>query len=74
MKIGLLSDTHSFLHPKVFEHFQECQEIWHAGDIGSMEVLDQLMALNQRALSMETLTTTSFEIAVQNTNASNARG
>ena len=44
MKIGLLSDTHSFLHPKVFEHFQECQEIWHAGDIGTIEVLDQLMA------------------------------
>ena len=44
MKIGLLSDTHSFLHPKIFEHFHNCDEIWHAGDIGSIEVLDQLMA------------------------------
>ena len=34
MKIGLLSDTHGFLDKKVLEHFQDCDEIWHAGDIG----------------------------------------
>ena len=44
MKIGLLSDTHSTLHPKVFEHFKNCDEIWHAGDIGTVEVIDQLTA------------------------------
>ncbi|HNP19980.1 MAG TPA: metallophosphoesterase family protein [Fulvivirga sp.] len=44
MKIGLLSDTHGYLDPKVFEHFKECDEIWHAGDIGTMEVLKQLEA------------------------------
>ena len=44
MKIGLLSDTHSTLHPKVFEHFKNCDEIWHAGDIGTLEVIDQLSA------------------------------
>lgn len=44
MKIGLLSDTHSVLHPKVFEHFKNCDEIWHAGDIGSVEVYDKLAA------------------------------
>ena len=44
MKIGLLSDTHSVLHPKVFEHFKNCDEIWHAGDIGTVEVIDQLSA------------------------------
>ena len=41
-KIGLISDTHSYLHPRVFEHFKNCDEIWHAGDIGSIEVLDDL--------------------------------
>ena len=41
-KIGLLSDTHSFLHPKVLLHFENCDEIWHAGDIGSLEVLSKL--------------------------------
>lgn len=41
-RIGLISDTHSFLHPKVFEHFKECDEIWHAGDIGNINVLDEL--------------------------------
>ena len=42
MKIGLLSDTHSYLDPKVFEHFQSCDEIWHAGDIGTGSVADEL--------------------------------
>ncbi|MEZ4921052.1 MAG: metallophosphoesterase family protein [Saprospiraceae bacterium] len=44
MKIGLLSDTHSVLDPKVFEHFGSCDEVWHAGDFGSVEVFDQLQA------------------------------
>ena len=34
-KIGLLSDTHSFLDDAVFKYFDECDEIWHAGDFGS---------------------------------------
>src|SRR5260221_10455701 len=42
MKIGLLSDTHSYLDPKVFEHFGSCDEIWHAGDIGAPAVADAL--------------------------------
>jgi putative phosphoesterase len=42
MKIGLISDTHSYLDPKVFDHFKYCDEIWHAGDIGTMEVADEL--------------------------------
>ena len=41
-KIGLISDTHSYLDPKVFEHFKSCDEIWHAGDIGTMSLADQL--------------------------------
>lgn len=41
MKIGLLSDTHSFLDPKVFDYFQACDEIWHGGDFG-IGVLQQL--------------------------------
>ena len=42
-KIGLLSDTHGFLHTKVFESFSSCDQIWHAGDIGSREVVNNLM-------------------------------
>ena len=42
IKIGLLSDTHSFLDPKIKNYFSDVDEIWHAGDIGSMEVLDEL--------------------------------
>lgn len=41
-KIGLLSDTHSYLHPKVFEYFRKCDEVWHAGDIGNASIIDEL--------------------------------
>jgi len=41
-RIGLLSDTHSFLDKKVFKYFEEVDEIWHAGDIGDMKVMEQL--------------------------------
>ena len=42
VKIGLLSDTHSHLNTKIFDYFKDVDEIWHAGDIGSIEVTDQL--------------------------------
>jgi len=42
--IGLISDTHSYLDPKVLDHFNDCDEIWHAGDIGDIQVADQLEA------------------------------
>jgi len=41
-KIGLISDTHGWLDETVFRHFESCDEIWHAGDIGTMDVLESL--------------------------------
>lgn len=41
-RIGLLSDTHSFLPEAVFTHFKEVDEIWHAGDIGDVHTSDKL--------------------------------
>ena len=41
-RIGVLSDTHGLLDPRVFEHFKDVDEIWHAGDIGSEDVLHRL--------------------------------
>lgn len=41
-RIGLLSDTHNYLDPSVFRHFEQCDEIWHAGDIGSIAIAEQL--------------------------------
>jgi hypothetical protein len=43
-KIGLLSDTHGFLDEKIIHWFEGCDELWHAGDIGSTEVADKLAA------------------------------
>lgn len=42
-KIGLISDTHHFLHPSVCEHFKNCDEIWHAGDFGSIEIAERIL-------------------------------
>ena len=41
-KIGLLSDTHGFIDPKIKKLFADVDEIWHAGDIGTLEALDEL--------------------------------
>ncbi|HLN53070.1 MAG TPA: metallophosphoesterase family protein [Lentimicrobium sp.] len=43
--IGLISDTHSFLHPSVMEYLSKCDEIWHAGDIGDIETAKALASL-----------------------------
>jgi len=42
MRIGLIADTHGFLDEALFEYFSQCDEIWHAGDFGSVEVLERL--------------------------------
>ena len=43
-KIGILSDTHSYWDEKYLKYFEPCDEIWHAGDIGSVEVAEKLAA------------------------------
>lgn len=43
-KIGLLSDTHGFWDERYVKHFQMCDEIWHAGDIGSIQLAERLQA------------------------------
>jgi putative phosphoesterase len=44
LRIGLISDTHHFLDDNVFKHFEKCDEIWHAGDFGTIEVANKLAA------------------------------
>lgn len=41
-RIGLISDTHGFLDEAVFKHFQGCDEIWHAGDFGNIQLAEEL--------------------------------
>ncbi|RYU74774.1 metallophosphoesterase family protein [Hymenobacter persicinus] len=41
-KIGLLSDTHSYLDDRILHHLRGCDEIWHAGDFGTAEVAERL--------------------------------
>ena len=43
-RIGLLSDTHGYWDERYLKHFESCDEIGHAGDIGSLEVAERLEA------------------------------
>lgn len=37
-----MSDTHGYLDPAIFKHFKDVDEIWHAGDVGDIKVIEEL--------------------------------
>ena len=43
-RIGLISDTHSYLDEAVFKYFDDVDEVWHAGDFGTLALADELLA------------------------------
>jgi uncharacterized protein len=45
LHIALISDTHGYFDDRFIKHFNACDEIWHAGDIGSEEVAFKLLAI-----------------------------
>lgn len=50
-RIGLISDTHGYIDEAVFNHFANCDEIWHAGDFGNIELANNLA--NQSGLTVK---------------------
>lgn len=44
-KILLLSDTHGFIDDKILKYVKQADQVWHAGDIGNLEVTDAIKAL-----------------------------
>jgi putative phosphoesterase len=44
-KIGIISDTHGFWDPQYETYLGDCDEIWHAGDIGTTELADRFEAM-----------------------------
>ena len=44
-KVGLLSDTHGYWDEKYLQYFEPCDEIWHAGDIGTLEVAQKRLSV-----------------------------
>lgn len=44
-RIGLLSDTHAYWDDRYMDYFTPCDEIWHAGDIGNLELAERLKAI-----------------------------
>lgn len=45
IKVGLISDTHNYLDPQVAEYFADRDEIWHAGDFGTIGIAEQLKSI-----------------------------
>lgn len=43
VKIGIISDTHGFIHPGILDFFKDVDEIWHAGDIGDETLYNRLL-------------------------------
>ena len=41
-RIGLLSDTHGYCDPRIEHFFADCDELWHAGDFGTLQVAQRL--------------------------------
>jgi len=41
-RIALISDTHGYICPRILELVAECDEVWHAGDIGSAAVVEAI--------------------------------
>ena len=48
-RIGLISDTHGYMNEAILRHLSACDEVWHAGDFGSSEVVRQLQTLQTPA-------------------------
>ncbi len=44
-RIALLSDTHNYLDGKLYKYIECCDQIWHAGDIGTLAIMDELAKL-----------------------------
>ncbi len=47
MQIVLLSDTHGYFDDRLQEHCRNADEVWHAGDIGSEKIVEQLESLGK---------------------------
>lgn len=41
-RIGILSDTHGYWDDRYLMYFKDCDEIWHAGDIGDYNIIERL--------------------------------
>lgn len=52
MRIGLLSDTHGWLDPQLSEAFADCDELWHASDLGNLAVADALLSTAKPLLAV----------------------
>ena len=47
-RIGLFSDSHSYLDPRLKELFSDCDEIWHAGDFGNINVYEEIKSWDKK--------------------------
>jgi uncharacterized protein len=47
IRIGLISDTHGHIDDRILDYFRNCDEIWHAGDIGTTAVANKLSAIGR---------------------------
>lgn len=61
MKIGLISDTHGYFDPAITKYFSSCDEIWHAGDIGEGNIIEQLSEIAPTLAVFGNIDSTEFQ-------------
>lgn len=72
-RIGIISDTHGTFDDTLREFLKDVDEIWHAGDIGSLELADTIASFKPCAPSRATSTEGSHAASTLISSHSNAR-
>jgi uncharacterized protein len=52
VKVGIVSDTHGFVDPRVIEALAGCEIVVHGGDVGSTEVIEALEQVCPRVIAV----------------------
>lgn len=65
MKIGLISDTHSFFDSRILKYFENVDEIWHAGDIGDISILEKLQKIKPTKAVFGNIDALNIQMATQ---------
>lgn len=74
VRIGLISDSHGFLDEAIFAYFANCDELWHAGDFGPVEVLDRLKTFKPLRGDLATSMVKIYALSYHSTFSGSAKG
>ena len=72
-RIGIISDTHGYWDDKYLHYFESCDEIWHAGDIGSTELAERWQSFARSGLCVATVMVATYVLCIEISYGLNAK-